>query len=313
MPRPTLPAGSVYNAGAPPGPHGTTDIAMKFGLCIPNNQGMSSVRDLVDIALLGEDLGYDSVWVSEHLFHASYVAERLGDRPYHEALTVLTAAATVTRRVRLGTSVLVLPWHHPARLAKQVATLDVLSGGRVDLGIGVAQTPDEFANLGVDYASRGARTDEAIDALRCLWTMDVPEFAGNFHAFSGLRFAPKPLQTPLPILVGGNSPRALRRVREKGDGWHALSRSPSEIGASIAAIDGKPCSLRVVVGFSEAAQKRPPRERRTLTGTAAELREMVRAYVAAGVDELVIDANDPDLAATRACYERFRREVVEAL
>ncbi|MGE0484735.1 MAG: TIGR03619 family F420-dependent LLM class oxidoreductase [Gammaproteobacteria bacterium] len=286
---------------------------MKFGLCIPNNQGVNSVRELVDIAALGEDLGYDSVWVSEHLFHASYVAARLGDRPYHEALTVLTAAAMVTTRVRLGTSVLVLPWHHPARLAKQVATLDLLSGGRVDLGIGVAQTPDEFANLGVDYASRGARTDETIDALRCLWTMDVPAFDGRFNAFSGLRFEPKPVQSPLPILVGGNSPRALRRVREKGDGWHALSRSASEIGDSIAAIGGKPCSLRVVVGFTDAAQKRPPHERRTLTGTAEDLREMVRAYAAAGVDELVVDANNPDLGATRTCYERFRREVVDAL
>lgn len=286
---------------------------MKFGICIPNNQGLSSVRDLVEVGVLGEALGYDSVWVSEHLFHASYVAARLGDRPYHEALTVLTATAMVTTRVRLGTSVLVLPWHHPVRLAKQVATLDVLSGGRVDLGVGVAQTPDEFANLGVDYASRGALTDEAIDAMRCLWHEDLPAFAGRFHRFSGLRFEPKPVQARVPVLVGGNSARALRRVREKGDGWHALARSANEMGTAIAELDGKPCSVRLVVGFDDTPQKRPPRDRRSLAGTPAELREMVQAYAAAGVDELVIDANSPDLAATRACYERFRREVVDTL
>ena len=206
---------------------------MKFGISIPNNQGIDSVRALVDVAARAEALGYDSVWVSEHLFHASYVASRLGDKPYHEALVVLTAAAMATRQVRLGTSVLVLPWHHPARLAKQVATLDQLSGGRVTLGIGVAQTPDEFANLGVPYAARGALTDETIDALRCLWMNEWPDFQGKYYAFADLRFEPKPLQPHLPILVGGNSPRALRRVREKGDGWHTMSLSVNEMRAAV--------------------------------------------------------------------------------
>jgi alkanesulfonate monooxygenase SsuD/methylene tetrahydromethanopterin reductase-like flavin-dependent oxidoreductase (luciferase family) len=106
---------------------------MKLGFSIPNNQGVEQVTDLVELAKNAEDAGYNSVWVSEHLFHSTYVASRLGDRPYHDPLTVLTAAACATSRVRLGTSVLVLPWHHPARLGKAVATLDHLSGGRLDL------------------------------------------------------------------------------------------------------------------------------------------------------------------------------------
>ena len=89
---------------------------MKLGYAIPNNQGVSNVTDLILLGQRAEALGYNSVWVSEHLFHASYVAKRLGDRPYHDPLTVLTAVAGATERVRLGTSVLVLPWHHPARL-----------------------------------------------------------------------------------------------------------------------------------------------------------------------------------------------------
>jgi len=285
---------------------------MKFGVSIPNNQGIDSVRGLVDVAVQAERLGYHSVWVSEHLFHASYVAQRLGDRPYHEALVVLTAAATLTTRVRLGTSVLVLPWHHPVHLAKQIATLDQLSGGRVDLGIGVAQTPDEFANLNVPYATRGAVTDEMIDAMRCLWREDLPAFEGANYRFAGLRFAPKPAQVPLPILIGGNSPRALRRVREKGDGWHSMTRSANEMRAAVPEVAGKPCSIRLVLEFVDAPVARDIADRRTLKGTSAEIRAQVEAYAAAGVSEIVVDANVPDLAATSAAYRRFRDEVMTA-
>jgi len=286
---------------------------MKFGVSIPNNQGIDSVRALVDVAARAEALGYDSVWVSEHLFHASYVADRLGERPYHEALVVLTAAAMATTRVRLGTSVLVLPWHHPARLAKQIATLDQLSGGRVTLGVGVAQTPDEYANLGVPYADRGAITDEAIDALRCLWASDWPEFHGARYTFSGLRFEPKPHQPHVPILIGGNSARALRRVRDKGDGWHAMSRSANEMRAAVPAAAGKPCSIRLVLEFADSPPARDIHDRRALKGTAAELAAMVRAYAAAGVSEVVVDANTPDLDLTLARYARFRHEVMDTI
>lgn len=286
---------------------------MDFGISIPNNQGIASVRDLVTVATDAESLGYDSVWVSEHLYHASYVAARLGDRPYHEALTVLTAAATVTTRVRLGTSVLVLPWHHPARLAKQIATLDQLSAGRVVLGVGVAQTADEFANLGIPYTTRGAVTDEAIDALRALWSEDIPAYHGQHFQFEGLRFSPKPQQARLPILIGGNSPRALRRVREKGDGWHAMSLSVNDVRASIAGAAGKPCSMRMVLEFTEAPVTRAVDDRRTLKGTPTDVLAQVRGYADAGVRELVVDANVADVEVTRVCFRRFRDEVMTKL
>ena len=286
---------------------------MKFGISIPNNQGIASVRELVAIAVEAEQLGYDSGWVSEHLFHASYVAARLGDRPYHEALVVLTAVATLTERLRLGTSVLVLPWHHPARLAKQVASLDQLSGGRVVRGVGVTQTPDEFANLGVPYATRGAVTDDAIRALRALWSEDVPAYEGEHFRFQGLRFAPKPRQARLPILIGGNSPRARRRVRELGDGWHAMSLSVDEVRAAMPDTGGKPGSIRLVLEFADVPPTRAVNERRSLKGTPEELVAQVRGYAAAGIEEIVVDANLPDVAATRACYRRFRDEVMAVL
>ena len=283
---------------------------MLFGVSLPNNQG-ASMRDIVRLACAAEALGYDSVWVSEHLFHASYVAERLGDRPYHEALTALTAVAAATSRVRLGTSVLVLPWHHPVRLAKQIASLDEFSDGRVTLGVGVAQTDDEYANLNVPFHRRGRMADEILDAMACLWWQDVPSFAGEWFQFDGLRFEPKPVQKPLPLLIGGNSDRALRRVREKGTGWHGLSRSPDEVRAAVAKLgDDKTCSIRGMLALVDEPWERPVTERRTLKGTVEELIAMVTAYADAGADEIVIDANTPDCEAALELFERFAAEVV---
>ncbi|MEE9253790.1 MAG: LLM class flavin-dependent oxidoreductase, partial [Pseudomonadales bacterium] len=163
---------------------------MRFGLCLPNNQGVAHVKDLIALARDAEELGFDSVWVSEHLFHAGYVAERLGNRPYHEPLTILTAVAAVTERLRLGTSVLILPWHHPVRLAKTLASLDDLSDGRLTLGVGVAVTEDEYQNLGVAFHQRGEIADEMLTAMRTLWTQDVPSHQAKHFEFSELRFEP---------------------------------------------------------------------------------------------------------------------------
>ncbi|HEY5647851.1 MAG TPA: LLM class F420-dependent oxidoreductase [Pseudomonadales bacterium] len=288
---------------------------MKLGFCIPNNWGLDDVAALTDLASEAEALGYHSVWVSEHLFHSTYVAKRLGDRPYHDPLIVLTAIACRTSRVRLGTSVLVLPWHHPARLGKSIATLDQLSGGRVDLGIGVAITEDEFANLGVDFSSRGRRTDDVLAALDALWYQDVPEHDGEFFRFSGLRFAPKPQQQPLPVHVGGGSAAALRRVVRSGHGWHALGKSPDEMARDVNALrelmraagrdpDALQVSLRCGFELVDQPWERPVTERRTARGTEAELRAMMAAFAAAGVHQLVVDPGSGDLGANREAMRR---------
>ena len=167
---------------------------MKLGFSLPNNQGMPHVNDLVTLAIEAESLGYHSVWVSEHLFHATYVASRLGDAPYHEALTILTAVAGATSKVRLGTSVLVLPWHHPVQLAKRIASLDDYSEGRVSLGVGVAQTEDEFENLGVPFSHRGRIADEMLTAMKIRWTEKYPKYEGKYFNFNDLQFEPKPIQ-----------------------------------------------------------------------------------------------------------------------
>ena len=297
---------------------------MHYGVSLPNNRGVASVRDLTDLAAYAERIGYESVWVSEHLMHATYVAERLGDRPYHEALTVLTAAAMTTSKALLGTSVLVLPWHHPARLAKMLATLDVLSEGRVVCGIGVAVTEDEYAALGVPFKERGRIADEMLDAMKALWTQDVPEHHGHYYAFEGLRFEPKPLTKPHPpIWVGGNSPAALRRVVRHGDGWHPLSRSPAELRAMRAelgdALDaagretdkGMPLAVRLVVDFRDTPWERPVEQRRTARGTVEELRALMAAYEEAGVTHIIVDAASGDVDEVRELWDRFRAEVIK--
>jgi len=279
---------------------------MKLGFSIPNNQGVADVSALVDLAVRAQAMGYRSVWVSEHLFHSNYVAKRLGSRPYHDPLTVLTAIACRTQQIRLGTSVLVLPWHHPARLGKTIATLDHLSGGRVDLGVGVAITEDEFDNLGIDFNSRGRRMDDTLVALKALWYQDVPEHTGEFYQFAGQRFEPKPLQSTLPIHIGGGSAAALRRVIQFGQGWHALGKSPQEIGQDIGRLktqlrsnnrdpESLHISIRCVAEFVESSWHKPVAERRMLKGTSTEISGIIEAFAAAGVDEIVIDANSSDM------------------
>ncbi len=294
---------------------------MKIGYSIPSNRGVTDTVALMALAKTAETLGCHSVWVSEHLFHSAYIAERLGDLPYWDPLTMLAAAACATSRVRLGTSVLVLPWHDPPRLGKAIATIDHLSAGRVDFGVGVATTEDEFNNLGVDFKTRGKRADEVLGALQALWTQDVPEFRGEFYNYSGLKFSPKPLQKPYPpILIGGSSPAALRRIVRYGDGWHTLRQSPDEVAAGMAKLTGMmteagrdasklKVSISIEVKFEGTSPSRPANERRGLRGTETDIIETLQAFRDAGVEEAVISIGSTDVAEHEAVLTRVMTKV----
>ena len=186
---------------------------MKLGFSLSNNQGIEDVQIVVQLARRAEELGFDSVWASDHVFNTGHVLERIGNRPYYEPLTILSYVAATTKTILLGTSVLVLPYHNPINLAKTAATLDVLSGGRLILGVGVGAIENEMEAMGSPFAERGAVTDEAIAIMKELWTQEDPEFQGRFHSFSGMKFSPKPLQKPhIPFLIGGASRAAIRRA-----------------------------------------------------------------------------------------------------
>ena len=291
---------------------------MKLGFSLLNNWGIDDAQALVDLAGLAEELGVDSVWVHDHVFNVGHVFDRIGGRPYYEPLTLLSFVAARTTRVRLGTSVLVLPYHNPVRLAKVAATLDVLSGGRLIVGVGVGLIEKEIRAMGSPYTERGAFTDEAIAVMRALWTQDEPKFEGKFSRFDGMKFSPKPLQKPtIPIVIGGVSRHAIRRAARLGDGWQPLGLSPEALGQGIAALHEEACAMRrdpAKIPVSIAMSLAAARANRHALGTRpAEIIKNAKAYASLGVETLIVSANTSEPREARAALEMIARDVAPAL
>jgi probable F420-dependent oxidoreductase len=207
---------------------------MKFRMALPGTHHIPPANDNVPeaaqwasgltapdfqrIAAAVDELRYDAITVSDHLGMPYFEVPRLGPF-WMDALSVMSFVAGSTRRVRVDASVLVAPYRHPLALAKALSTIDVLSGGRIDVSVGVGHAEREFEVLGIDFDQRGAITDETLDAVLELWSADEPSFQGRFFRIDGLAFEPKPVQQPRPpIYVGGNSRPALRRA-SRYDGW----------------------------------------------------------------------------------------------
>lgn len=227
---------------------------MKFGL-IPayGNAPVADPEYVLGLAELAEELGFESIWAVEHpavpaAYASRYPYARSGKMPIEEVdipdpLAWLAYVAAATQRLRLATGVLVLPLHNPVLLAKQLATIDRLSGGRVLLGIGVGWLAEEFAAVGVPFERRGDRAAEYVAALRSLWRDDLAGHDGEFVSFGDIRSRPKPVDPAgIPIHVGGHSPAAARRAGCIGDGFFPLGGKPEALGAlldemRVAAID----------------------------------------------------------------------------
>lgn len=297
---------------------------MKFGICIPTNLGIENFRALMSIGPKAEELGFDSVWVSEHLFNVGYIGERIGGRPYYEPLTVLSYLAAMTSRIRLGTSVLVLPYHDPVRLAKVVATLDVASGGRVVLGLGVGRIEEEYDALGISFKERGAIADEAIEVMKVLWTQEDPAFSGRYHSFSRVKFSPKPAQKPFPPLwIGGNSPSAMRRAARAGDAWHPTGLSPNGVRQGLesvhrmAAQAGRdpsqiPATLLITWDPSDTSNDNASGEGIALAGSFEHVIQRVKEYESAGVEAMAINIASDDPFIIQRHMERFAAGVLPA-
>jgi probable F420-dependent oxidoreductase len=206
---------------------------MKFGISTYPFSQFPDVRTLVDFVHDAEHHGFSFVGLPEHtIFPTSY--ERTMGSMWYEAITLASYLAALTSTIRLEFSVLVLPQHDPIYLAKQLATLDVLSGGRVDVGIGVGWLREELETLGADLHSRAARTEEFIAAMRALWTSDPAEFHGQFVSFTDASFHPKPIQSPHPpIFVGGTWRHSARRAAAIGDGWMPQTETHGEFEAAL--------------------------------------------------------------------------------
>jgi probable F420-dependent oxidoreductase len=278
---------------------------MQVGVWLPNCRHLATPDIIRGTAVRAEQLGYDSVWVSDHVVVPDANVDRIGAGIF-DPLVTLAVAAGATSRVRLGTTVLIVPYRNPVVTAKMVSSLDALSGGRVILGVGAGWLAEESAALGVPFAERGPMTDEYLAAMRELWTSSAPSFAGKYTRFSGLKFEPKPVQRPHPpIWVGGHGRASLRRAAEIGAAWHPINRSAEELRtgraelAALCAARGRP--VPPIALRNDLCVLRPggrpgtsARGGSVLVGEPAALVDRLAELRAAGVEHLVIEFLAPD-------------------
>ena len=283
---------------------------MQYGVILPNVGPLAGITHLTQFARHAESSGWYGVFLSDHIavpaaLHSRYPYRTDGRFPLDaadpilEPIVTLSYLAAVTRRIRLGFSVLVLPYRHPVLNAKMLSTLDAISGGRLILGAGVGWMAEEFELLDANYAERGAVTDEHIRILRALWTDDAPHIAGEHYRVSGFQLSPPPACRPHPpIWTGGVSPPALRRAARLGDGWHGVRQTPDDIRRVVARItelranaglpmDGYQFSLRA--GLDITAAPLDGAGRTPLRGAPAQIAADLDEYARAGLTCIVLE------------------------
>jgi probable F420-dependent oxidoreductase len=293
---------------------------MRFGLCLPNFTGLASPAAIDRAAAAAERLGWDSVWTTDHVL----VDTSEGAADYRVNFDVIQTLAWAGARyptVRLGTSVIVVPQRNAIVLAKELATLDALSGGRVIAGIGVGWSEAEFANLAVAgrFAVRGAYVEETIGLWRHLWSGSGEPFEGRFHQLSDYIFGPLPAQgAALPIWIGGRADAALQRAGRLADGYHSSASGPESLAKRIpvirAAADaaGRPMpvlSARVRVAFGEPVRSAEPRSY-ALRGSAEDMAAEIGKFAALGFEHVAMFFESATLDAFVEDVERFNADVV---
>ena len=200
---------------------------MNFGLCLPIRRDCS-IEFNINLAKKAEELGFDSVWVSDHVVVPNKTIGSFS-KVFYDPFVLLAAIASDTESIKLGTSVIILPYRNPVVVAKMVATIDMLSEGRFILGIAPGWLKEEFESLNADFDNRGEITDEYIKSIVELWANDNPEFNGKYVNFSDISFYPKPYNKRIPeIWVGGSSKRARKRALELATGWQPTWISPED-------------------------------------------------------------------------------------
>lgn len=274
---------------------------MKLGLAPPNYARWFDAGTAQRVCAAAEEMRFDSLWFGDHIALPKDKADVFGNA-YLDVFVLLGFAAGVTSRIRLDTNVVVLPYRNPVVTAKLAATVDVLSGGRVDLGVGVGHVAGEFAALGLPFRDRGAMSDEFLRAMRVLWSRDCASYSGRWVSFQDLCPLTRPVQQPLPLLIGGDGLRSMRRALEFGVGWAPGQGTIDQLRAKVA-------TLRELVGAASqdcprivarwlmhpipAAARRPPiphrgelRRPRLVPGEAREQLAQIREL---GVAEVIVD------------------------
>jgi len=271
---------------------------------------------LLGVARRLEALGYDALWVSDHVvipyrIESRYPYSATGafpltpDTDFLEPLTALGLVAGVTERIRLGTSVLVVPHRHPVLAAKMLATLDRLAPGRVVLGAGVGWMREEIELLGAPYDGRGAWTDEAIAVMRACWRDERVDFSGRFFRVDGVACRPRPARGTIPIWIGGHTARALERVARLGDGWHAAFPTVEGLSKGIADLrDACRTTGRDFSSLTVSARIGLPARRSTdaMLTDLHTLRDL-------GVQHIVLEPRATGLEETITIFNRFATEI----
>jgi probable F420-dependent oxidoreductase len=256
---------------------------MLLGLVHINMRQMSQPDALAKAAQAAEAAGFDSVWAGEHVVLPDPQVPPSPMPPQEPALDPLFAlawAAAHTTTIRLATGIVILPQRNPLVLAKQVASLDVLSGGRVMLGIGAGYLEPEFRAVGANFAERGAVTDEYLDAMSALWYDRHPAYHGRFVDFAGIDARPRPVQRPVPLIVGGHTAPAYRRAVARGHGWYGYGLTPQQAATSVAGLAAAADRVHRPAELGELEISVTPRGQLT--------RELAGEFAEAGVHRLVL-------------------------
>ena len=315
---------------------------MKYGFTLPGRGPLATPERLGTLARRGEELGYDTLYTGDHILvprsiSSPYPYTESGEFPGSpsgesmEQLTLLSFLAGQTTSIRLATSVIIVPHRNPLVAAKALATLDVLSNGRLVVGVGVGWMREEFEALGLPpFEERGAVTDEYIRAFKELWTSDDPSFEGKYVKFDNISFLPKPVQKPHPpIWVGGESRPALRRTAELADGWYPLGSNPTypmgtpeQLKAGLARLaayarrfNRDPAEIEIIYRTHQFQLQRngggSSGERTLFVGAAGEIASDIRQYEQIGVGSLVFDfvRQTQDMSEVLERMEEFATEV----
>ena len=305
---------------------------MNIGLSIPRLPDAPGIRRFVQRA---EELGFESVLAGDHLLLPTegtnqypYTADgsfsRPTDEPFLETMTLLGYMAACTDTIKLGSTVIILPYRNPLVQAKMFASLDVLTGGRMICGVGVGWLEQEFDTLGVPYAERGPMSDEFLEIFRVLWTQANPEFHGKYYDIAGIQFYPKPVQQPyIPIWVGGHSRPALRRVARYGDCWHTTRQTPDFVAQNLPYLRAQteragrdPAAISISLKRSlhftdlDATQEASVLTGGAVIATTQEVIDDVHYCRELGIDQLTYDFRVEGLEAGIRVMEHLAAEVL---
>jgi probable F420-dependent oxidoreductase len=305
---------------------------MRYGFYLPTRGRTATPEDLEALVRRGEALGFTSVMIADHIVFPSVVTSKYpytvsgvfpGQGDALEQLALMAFIAGKTERLRLVTSVMILPYRNPVATAKTLATIDVLSRGRVTVGVGVGWLREEFEALGAaDFDRRGAVSDEYLRIFKALWTESPVSFAGEFYRFEDVRCLPEPVQKPHPpIWIGGHSKAALRRVARLGDGWHPVGANPAvpltpadlrrdldELYRLTEAEGRDPSALTISYKAPLYDVSRPVAagaDRRPFSGSPDQVAEDIATYERLGVSELIFDFRSETSAESLERMERF--------